>query len=86
LIGSPSFPRSTVKLGNGKTFSVVAENFSATNIYIAEATWNGKPYNRSWFTHEQLMAGGTLTLHMTDKPAHWDTGAAPPSMSDEGSR
>jgi hypothetical protein len=29
-----------------------------------------------------LMAGGELRLTMTDKPAHWDTGTAPPSMSD----
>jgi len=70
------------KLGNGKTFSVVAENLSPTNVYIAEAMWNGKPYRRSWFTHEQLMAGGTLNLRMTDKPTRWDTGDPPPSMSD----
>ena len=82
LIGSPSFPRTTITLGNGKTFSVVAENVSPANVYVAEPTWNGKPYSRSWFTHEQLMAGGTLTLRMTNKPTHWDTGVAPPSMSD----
>jgi predicted alpha-1,2-mannosidase len=82
LIGSPSFPRTTISLGNGKTFTIVAENASPTNIYIAEATWNGKPYHRSWFTHEQLVAGGTLNLRMTDKPTHWDTGEPPPSMSD----
>ncbi|WP_263416518.1 GH92 family glycosyl hydrolase [Terriglobus albidus] len=82
LIGSPSFPRSTITLGNGKQFSVVAENLSPSNIYIASATWNGKPYQRSWFTHEQLAAGGELKLVMTDKPTRWDTGEAPPSMSD----
>lgn len=86
LIGSPSFAKTTIRLGNGKTFSVVTDNASPKNVYIAEATWNGRPYNRSWFTHEQLMGGGTLTLGMTDKPTHWDTGEAPPSMSDEHSR
>lgn len=85
LIGSPSFPRATIHLDNGKTFSVVAEKVSASNIYIAQAMWNGKPYHRSWFKHEQLMAGGTLTFQMTDKPTPWDTGEAPPSMSDVGS-
>jgi predicted alpha-1,2-mannosidase len=82
LIGSPSFARSTIRLAEGRTFSVVAENASPTNVYIAEATWNGKPYHQSWFTHEQLMAGGILKLQMTDKPTHWDTGQPPPSMSD----
>ncbi|MBS1801600.1 MAG: GH92 family glycosyl hydrolase [Acidobacteria bacterium] len=82
LIGSPTFPRSSITLANGKKFSVVAENTSPENVYIAKAMWNGKPYTRSWFTHEQLMAGGELRLTMTDKPTHWDTGTAPPSMSD----
>jgi predicted alpha-1,2-mannosidase len=83
LIGSPTFPRSSITLGNGKTFSIVAENSSRTNVYIAKATWNGKSYQRSWFTHDQLMAGGELHLTMTNKPTHWDTGTPPPSMSDK---
>lgn len=82
LIGSPLFARSSIDLGNGKTFSIVAEDGSPNRIYIAKATWNGRPYQRSWFTHDQLMAGGELRLKMTDKPTHWDTGPAPPSMSD----
>ncbi len=83
LIGSPTFPRSTITLANGKTFSVIAQNTSPTNVYIASGTWNGKPYTRSWFTHDQLMLGGELKLTMTDKPTHWDTGTPPPSMSDK---
>jgi predicted alpha-1,2-mannosidase len=83
LIGSPTFPRSTITLSNGKRFSVVADNTSPTNIYIAKATWNGRPYHRAWFTHQQLIAGGELHLTMTDKPTHWDTGTPPPSMSDK---
>ena len=83
LIGSPVFRKSTINLGNGKTFSIIAENSSPSNVYIAKATWNGRTYVRSWFTHDQLMAGGELKLTMTDRPTHWDTGAAPPSMSDK---
>ena len=83
LIGSPVFRKSTINLGNGKTFSIIAENSAPNNVYIAKATWNGRPYVRSWFTHDQLMAGGELTLTMTDRPTHWDTGIVPPSMSDK---
>jgi predicted alpha-1,2-mannosidase len=82
LIGSPFFPESMLKLPNGKTFTIVAHNVSETNLYIASAIWNGKPYNRSWFTNEELMEGGTLTFEMTSAPVHWDTGAPPPSSSD----
>ncbi|HMF62512.1 MAG TPA: GH92 family glycosyl hydrolase [Edaphobacter sp.] len=83
LIGSPTFPRATITLPSGKHFSVVADNTSPTNVYIAKAKWNGQPYHRAWFTHAQLMAGGDLHLTMTDKPTHWDTAAPPPSMSDK---
>ncbi|MEO6802247.1 MAG: GH92 family glycosyl hydrolase [Granulicella sp.] len=82
LIGSPTFPRSTIQLANGKSFSVVAVNSSPANVFIEKATWNGKPYQRSWFTHDQLMAGGELKLTMTNMPTHWDIGGTPPSMSD----
>lgn len=82
LIGSPTFPKATITLGNGKRFSIVADNSPSTNLYIAKATWHGQPYHRSWFTHEQLMAGGELHLTMSDKPGHWDTGSPPPSLSD----
>ncbi len=82
LIGSPTFPQSSIHLANGKTFSVVAENSSPKNVYIEKATWNGKPYRRSWFTHDQLMAGGELKLTMTRQTHPLGHGGAPPSMSD----
>jgi putative alpha-1,2-mannosidase len=59
LIGSPTFLKSSIILGNGKTFSVLAENSSPANVYIAKTLWNGKPYQRSWFTHDQLMTRRT---------------------------
>jgi predicted alpha-1,2-mannosidase len=82
LIGSPYFPRMTMHLPNGKSFTIVATDVSDTNLYIASATWNGEPLHRSWFTHDELMRGGTLVLKMTSRPTHWDTGEAPPSLSD----
>ena len=36
LIGSPTFLKSSIILGNGKTFSVLAENSSPANVYIAK--------------------------------------------------
>jgi putative alpha-1,2-mannosidase len=45
-----------------RVFSIVAENSSPANVYIAKAMENGKPYRRSWFAHLQLMAGGEVTL------------------------
>jgi predicted alpha-1,2-mannosidase len=67
-IGSPSFNEVTIKLPSGKSFTVKAINNSATNVYIQKATLNGKPLNKPWFTHADLLKGGTLTLQMSDRP------------------
>ena len=38
------------------------------NKYIQSVTLNGKPLERLWFSHRELMEGGTLTLRMGYKP------------------
>lgn len=67
-IGSPVFSSSSIRLPNGKTFSVVAKSNSATNKYIQSARLNGRALNRSWFTHRQLAEGGVLELSMGATP------------------
>jgi predicted alpha-1,2-mannosidase len=74
-IGSPVFERSTIQLANGKQFTVIADNCSVVNKYIQHATFDGKVLNTPWFTHRQLMNGGTLHLVMGPKPnKQWGTG------------
>jgi len=82
LIGSPSYRRVAITLANGRTFAIETEGSVATDPYIARATWNGRPYTRAWFTHEQLMQGGTLRLTMSATPTTWGAAEPPPSMSD----
>lgn len=64
FIGRPLFDRVTINLENGKTFTVVAKNNSVENKYVQSASINGKPLAKPWFSHEDLMAGATLTLTM----------------------
>ncbi len=71
VIGSPAFPETTLHLGNGKEFVIEAKNVSEKNIYVTAAELNGKPLERSWLRHREIMAGGTLVLTMSDKPGHW---------------
>jgi predicted alpha-1,2-mannosidase len=82
LIGSPAFHRVTIDLANGRHFIIETKGNPATNPYIAQATWNGRPYSRAWFTHEQLMNGGTLLLTMSPTPTNWGSTDPPPSISD----
>ncbi len=67
VIGSPFFENIKIDLGNNKTFEVKCENFSKENKYIQSATLNGKDWNKSWFTHNELMQGGVLKFVMGNK-------------------
>lgn len=74
IIGSPSFEESVITLENGKHFTIKAENFSDKNIYIQSATLNGKPYNKSYLLHQDIMDGGNLTFVMGNTPnKQWAT-------------
>ena len=82
LIGSPAYRRTSIALANGRKFVIETVGDVAADPYIASATWNGHPYNRAWFTHKQLMQGGTLVLTMSATPTKWGADAPPPSLSD----
>lgn len=69
VFGSPLFDKATIRVGNGKTFQVVARNNSRKNCYIQRATLNGKPYTCSFIRHQTVMEGGVLEFEMGDKPA-----------------
>lgn len=86
ILGSPIFDEATIHLGNGKDFTILARNNSAKNLYIQSATLNGKPWNKPWFDHSDISAGGRLVLTMGPAPnKHWGSSPedAPPSMSDQ---
>ena len=81
-IGSPIFTKSSIKLDNGKTFTIIAKNNSRNNKYIQSARLNGKPYNKTYFSHKDILTGGTLELIMGNRPQkEWgtDNNAIPPS-------
>jgi putative alpha-1,2-mannosidase len=67
-ITSPVFSKVTIDLPSGKTFTVIAENSSRTNKYIQSASMNGKALDIPWFSHDDLINGGTLVLEMGEKP------------------
>ncbi|WP_240613016.1 GH92 family glycosyl hydrolase [Chitinophaga parva] len=67
-VGSPVFSKVSIALENGKHFTVLAHGASVVNKYIQRATLNGKPLNKPFFTHADLVSGGTLELFMGPKP------------------
>lgn len=83
LIGSPAYTQTTLHLAGGKNFVIEARNLSAQNIYVTSATLNGKPLNRTWLRHKEIVAGGRLVLIMGNKPEHWGEQDPPPSTPPE---
>lgn len=67
-IGSPLFEKATIAISDTKSFVVSAKNTSATNIYVQSAKLNGKSLQRTYITHDELMAGGTLEFEMGASP------------------
>ncbi|WP_394826030.1 GH92 family glycosyl hydrolase [Pendulispora albinea] len=84
VIGTPTFPRATLNLAGGKTFTVLADNVSDTNIYVQSVTLNDQKYDKSYLRHEDIMKGGTLHFVMGPHPnREWAIApaSAPYSMS-----
>lgn len=67
-IGTPLFPEVKMHLNNGKIFTILAPEASHENIYIQSVKLNGKPYDKSYITHEQIMNGDIIEFEMGDKP------------------
>lgn len=67
-IGSPLFPEVKMHVGNDKIFTVLAPAVSAENIYIQSVKLDGKPYDKSYITHDQIMSGATLEFEMGSQP------------------
>ncbi len=81
-IGSPIFDEATIQLENDNSFSLKAENNSKENKYIQSAMLNGKSFNRTWISHEEIMNGGTLVFEMGAQPnKDWGLESAAPSMT-----
>jgi putative alpha-1,2-mannosidase len=83
-IGSPIFEETTIKVREGKSFIIEAKGVSVQNKYIQSATLNGKPLNKPWINHNDVVKGGRLVFQMGSRPnKSWGSSpdAPAPSMS-----
>ena len=67
-IGCPLFPEVSLRLGGGKSFVVRAHGAGGANCYIQSVKLDGKPYTKSYITHQQIMEGGVLEVEMGSSP------------------
>ncbi len=67
-IGSPAIKSAVLKLENGKTLTIEAENQSDKNVYVRKVVINGRELNRNYITSSEIMNGGKIAFSMSDKP------------------
>ncbi len=68
VLGSPLFSKMTLTLEDGKKFVVTADGNSEENVYIQQATINGKPLDKNWITYQDITQGGSLHFVMGPEP------------------
>ncbi|MFK8264274.1 GH92 family glycosyl hydrolase [Capnocytophaga canimorsus] len=68
LFGTPFFEQSIIDLGNKKTFTIKALNFSEENQYIQAIKLNGVVYKKLFISHKDILQGGELVFEMGNTP------------------
>lgn len=77
-IGSPQLEKAVINNSNGKDFIITTDNLNSKSIYVQSVKLNGKNYEKSYITHEDIINGGTLEFNMGDKPnKEWGKGKIP---------
>ncbi len=69
VMGSPLFKKATITLEDGKKFVIEANGNDAKNVYIQNATLNGKPFSRNYLKYSDITNGGILKMNMGAAPA-----------------
>lgn len=75
-VGSPLFTHAVVSPLGGHRLTIEAPRNSGTNVYVANATLNGRKLPTTTLSAAAVAAGGTLRFDMASTPQKW--GATPP--------
>ncbi len=68
VIGAPQMKKIAMRLSNGKTFTMTAENLSESNLYVQSVKLNGKDWASPFLPYAELKNGGTLEFTMGPTP------------------
>lgn len=68
ILGRPFLPKTAMRLPNGKTFTIVADGLDDKHTYVGSVSLNGKPLQRTFLRHDEILAGGELRFSMQAEP------------------
>lgn len=86
-IGSPCVEAMSVRLSGGGTIKMTTEGWSEENVYVKAMYLNGKKYDKSYITYDDIRDGASLHFVMSGKPAYRravSDDAVAPSVSGKG--
>lgn len=66
---SPLFRHAAIRLGNGKTLTIDADN--PGSVYVQNATLNGAALAGTWVDFAQMSNGGAVAFGLGDAPSAW---------------
>jgi putative alpha-1,2-mannosidase len=83
LLNAPAFAHSMLDLGD-RSLAIETRGFVEPEPdrparYVASATLDGRPLERSWLTANELHRGGRLMIELADTPSGWAATTRPPS-------
>ena len=85
-LGSPGLAAVDMKMSNGKHLRMTTKNWSAKNVFVKEVYLNGKKYDKSYITYNDIKDGADLHFVMSSRP-NYKRGVAeravPPSVSEK---
>ena len=69
---TPLFDKVTIRIdplyGRDRTFTIISHGNGPGPRYIQSARLNGRPLDRCWLSHAEIVAGGTLELSLGERP------------------
>lgn len=69
-LGSPTVDKAQIEVKGG-IFTINVLNNSNENKYIQKVSVNGKPLDKGYVTHAEMVAGGQMTIEMGSEPVLW---------------
>ena len=77
VIGAPQIPKATMRLSNGKSFTMTAKYISDQNIYVQSVHVNGKDWDSPFLPYQEVRSGGQIEFVMGPQPnKEWGSMAA----------
>lgn len=86
VIGTPFFETAAINLENGRKIRITTSNYAVQNKYIQSMTVDGKEWNKSWISHNDIKDGADIHFVMSNvanKTWATDSSSIPPSFEYE---